>query len=177
MAFAPRCLRAKLRTPPAGIPAERLHQRRPGRQTAGLLAVKRAGRPESFSISGNGFHGYAIYEVAAGTTWPSAWQFPRLARSMATGTSLRRRNEFAMKNDFTVEAVWIDKPRETSSPFRPLGERTGQYRLGACRRPRSAKRHEGRKESHRSYFIVQQSGEMYVTIATGSDDSHVAGGG
>ena len=80
-----------------------------------------------------------------------------------------RHDEFSMKNDFTVEAwLWIDKPRESSYAISALG------RVGAGNIGWGLVAGRGRLNATKDasapialYFIVQQSGRMYVPLSKG----------
>jgi hypothetical protein len=112
--------------------------------------------------SGHGYHGFAMNKVEAGQPGP----FGGKARAVAfTGDGyidLGRRDEFAMKNDFTVEVlVWIDNPLLTSTVFSAVGRDDGGT-LGwmlCAYSPESLSPKESLGGIHMGFFAFHSQGE------------------
>ena len=126
IAFAPRSFVRTLQ-PPTDTPSE----------TAYINAVladkpmgywplnEPAGSRTFLDRSGNGIHGYAMNKVMAGQPGPLSDGSRAVALNGNGYIDFGRRDQFAMKNDFTVEAwVWIGKVKWSSHIISVLGRAT-----------------------------------------------------
>ena len=66
--------------------------------------------------SGNGFHGYAMNKVMAGQPGPLPGNSRAVALDGDGNIDIGRHDEFALVNDFTVEA-WVCMGKATSQPY------------------------------------------------------------
>jgi hypothetical protein len=77
------------------------------------------GARKFFDRSGNGFHGRAMSEVVAGQTGPFAGKSRAVLLEGKGNIDVGRHDEFALVNDFTVEA-WICMGRMPPQPYGKL---------------------------------------------------------
>jgi hypothetical protein len=119
--------------------------------------------------SGNGFHGYAMREVATGQPGPFLTGSRAVAINGKGYIDFGCRNEFAMPNDFTVEAwLWIGKVAHTSYAMSVLGHEgdshIGWGLIAGHDRPDLL---DSAENPVRLYFIAYQVEHLYFPLSKG----------
>ena len=167
IAFAPRSFMRTLQ-PPTDAPSEAAY-------INAVLADKPmgywplnepAGARRFVDRSGNGVHGYAMGKVSPGSPGPFPGNSHALSLDDSSYVDFGLRDQFAMKNDFTVEAwVWIGKVAATSYVISALGH-DGDHYIGWGLVAGRASLTPSRPQQNPIvlYFNVQQVGCFYCPL-------------
>jgi hypothetical protein len=116
-----------------------------------------AGAGKCFDRSGKEIHGFAMRKTKFGQPGPFGDNSNALALDGNGYIDLGRHDEFAMKNNFTVEAwAWIGNVAETSYVISALG-RKGEQNIGCGKDPLLL------------YLIVQDAGHFNFPISEGEN--------
>jgi hypothetical protein len=129
--FAPRSFTRKLREPSTETPAEAayIHAVLADKPMGYWPLNESAGARRFADRSGHGIHGYAMHKVLAGRPGPLSSDSRAIELDGNGYIDLGYHPEFAMKNDFTVEAwTWIGNAKRHSMVLSAHGE--GDHPIG-----------------------------------------------